>query len=311
MAMGIDTGCGISADKLATVFEAKASTKAYGSGIGLAHAKTMIKNMGGEINIISTIGIGTTVSIILPSIPAPRWFASHIDITESQLIVVLDDDESIHGTWDTRIKGHFPSIEIIHFRRGQDFVEWYRAHKNQDILVLSDYELLGELKTGLDILEEFKIKNAVLITSHYEKEDILKRCVSAQIRLLPKNLVTYIPLTLKIVKEESSTPELVDCILIDDDPTIRGLWVMKANFKSKKLIVFDSIASANKKVFDYDRSTPIYIDSNFENEQNGEDYAKLLYEKGFKTIYLATGHDPSQFKLMYWITAIVPKNVPF
>ena len=67
-----DTGIGIPAHKLASVlkpFEQVEShyTKEYeGTGLGLSITKELIEMHGGNIHISSTIGIGTTVSVLLP-----------------------------------------------------------------------------------------------------------------------------------------------------------------------------------------------------------------------------------------------------
>ena len=63
-----DNGCGISRYDLPKIKEKfyKANHSVRGSGIGLAVTDEIIKMHNGEMNIESTIGEGTTVSIILP-----------------------------------------------------------------------------------------------------------------------------------------------------------------------------------------------------------------------------------------------------
>lgn len=63
-----DNGCGISKYDLPKVTEKfyKANNSVRGSGIGLAVTNEIIKMHNGEINFESTVGEGTTVSIILP-----------------------------------------------------------------------------------------------------------------------------------------------------------------------------------------------------------------------------------------------------
>ena len=68
----IDTGIGMNQDQIGKVFEeftqAEASTsKEYGgTGLGLPISKKMTEMMGGEINVESKEGKGTTFSIIIP-----------------------------------------------------------------------------------------------------------------------------------------------------------------------------------------------------------------------------------------------------
>jgi len=63
-----DTGCGISNDKLDKIFYRSYSTKAEGkgAGLGLSVCKTIIKELGGSIDIDSKAGRGTVVSLTLP-----------------------------------------------------------------------------------------------------------------------------------------------------------------------------------------------------------------------------------------------------
>lgn len=61
-----DSGCGISLENIAGVFEPYYTTKYQGSGLGLMVVKRIIQTHGGEINIHSKPGAGTTVEILLP-----------------------------------------------------------------------------------------------------------------------------------------------------------------------------------------------------------------------------------------------------
>lgn len=313
-----DDGCGIPKDKLSEVLDPGVSFKKKGSGLGLSYAKDIVETSDGILELHSIDNEGTSVNIILPRVSAPSWFISTISIEPNSQVIVLDDDESIHGAWNARLKELPLTIPILHFNKSKEFVDWYELNRSLPVLVLSDYELLGELNTGLDILEELKIGNrAILITSHYEESEIIERCMASHIFLLPKSLVAHIPIELKPeIKTRSNNFsneffEECDYILIDDNSLIINIWLMKAETYHKKVIVFSSITDAEREIFKYDRNVPVYIDSTLENNIKGEIYAKKLYELGFKTIYLATGHDSKQFPLMYWIKAVVGKTPPF
>lgn len=66
----IDTGVGIPPDELERLFEPFVTTKSQGTGLGLANAKRVLEQHGGEISIESTVGTGTKVSLRLPVSPA-------------------------------------------------------------------------------------------------------------------------------------------------------------------------------------------------------------------------------------------------
>ena len=63
----VDTGIGMDAQALARLFEPYFSTKAAGTGLGLTIAKRNVELMGGRIAVESRRGVGTTVSLDLPS----------------------------------------------------------------------------------------------------------------------------------------------------------------------------------------------------------------------------------------------------
>lgn len=67
-----DTGPGMDETALARAFEPYFSTKTGGSGLGLANAKRNIEREHGTIAIASTPGAGTTVTVTLPLVAAPR-----------------------------------------------------------------------------------------------------------------------------------------------------------------------------------------------------------------------------------------------
>ena len=62
-----DTGRGIPADELPKIFERfHKGRDSHGSGLGLAIARTLVLAHGGEIQVQSTVGKGTTVTVSLP-----------------------------------------------------------------------------------------------------------------------------------------------------------------------------------------------------------------------------------------------------
>jgi PAS domain S-box-containing protein len=80
-----DTGIGIPADKLETIFEKftqadSSITRKYGgSGLGLAIARACAEKMGGTIEVESQLGVGTTFQVTLPLKNATR----HITVDEA------------------------------------------------------------------------------------------------------------------------------------------------------------------------------------------------------------------------------------
>lgn len=61
-----DTGVGISSDELGQIFEPYHTTKEDGSGLGLMVVQRIIQDHGGEIDVISKVGTGTSFTVLLP-----------------------------------------------------------------------------------------------------------------------------------------------------------------------------------------------------------------------------------------------------
>jgi signal transduction histidine kinase len=64
-----DTGCGISPELQARIFEPFVTYgKSKGTGLGMAIAKSVVEAHAGSIALRSTVGVGTTVEISVPTL---------------------------------------------------------------------------------------------------------------------------------------------------------------------------------------------------------------------------------------------------
>ena len=61
-----DTGNGIAAERLATIFDDYYTTKKQGLGLGLALSKKLVEQLGGTISVTSQVGVGTTFTLAFP-----------------------------------------------------------------------------------------------------------------------------------------------------------------------------------------------------------------------------------------------------
>ncbi|HEY5523543.1 MAG TPA: ATP-binding protein, partial [Desulfuromonadaceae bacterium] len=64
-----DQGGGISPDDIGKIFQPYFTTKDVGIGLGLAITERIIKEHGGGIEVESTVGTGTTITVSLPLQP--------------------------------------------------------------------------------------------------------------------------------------------------------------------------------------------------------------------------------------------------
>jgi len=64
-----DTGTGISSSEADKVFNPFFTTKAAGTGLGLALTHKIVEDHGGQITLRSAPGVGTTFRVVLPVAP--------------------------------------------------------------------------------------------------------------------------------------------------------------------------------------------------------------------------------------------------
>ena len=268
-----------------------------GSGIGIYSARKMVEKWGGRLHIESEWKKGSAFFILLPKEEAPSWFVPEIKIRSNMKIVILDDDIAIHEIWKDHFDSHHSNntdtdVELVHFSSSKDLKKWHLQNSSQNVLYLMDYELIGERETGLDLIEKLRLNNqAILITSHFEHTEIRERCRNLCVKLIPKELAPFVPIS----SREVLSP---DAILIDDDvELIHAIWKSKAGQNNKVLYCFASIDDFLNECKEFDKKTPIYVDSRLANNVKGEIEARKIHDRGFREIYLASGDDSLKEKI--------------
>src|SRR3990167_4313681 len=168
-----------------------------GTGLGVFHAKKTIESAQGALSIISKEQSGTTVTITLPKAISPSWFVNQINLKNIFVIVILDDDDSIHRLWETKLSDYAHLITILHCRRQSELACYVQSRNSNDLintLFLIDYELVGQAYNGLELIVSFKLNHqSILITSHHEDRYLLNRITQEKIKLIPKSIVQYAP----------------------------------------------------------------------------------------------------------------------
>ncbi|KTC87671.1 sensor histidine kinase [Legionella drozanskii] len=300
-----DNGCGIPSHILPKITQPGFSfNKKTGAGFGLAHANQYLNQLKGTMNIDSQENIGTKITVRLNRSQPPIWFCDQIKIKHNINIVILDDEPSIHDSWEDRFES-FPTVNIIHCYSVTELLKNNISKVNQ--LYLIDYELGTYDQSGLDVIEELNLTDkAILVTSCFEDINIRKRCEVIGVQIIPK---AYVPYT-KIMPFSNNEPQS-NFVFIDDDEMMRTTWRFAAEDAKQTISTYSSFADFINEIDSYSKNTVIYIDSDLGNNVKGEECAKYLFDKGFTKVHLSTGHSKDQFKDMPWIKTIVSKEPPF
>jgi len=174
-----DNGVGIPKEYLSKIFDPYFTTKAKGSGLGLATCYSIIKNHGGVIHISSRVGQGTTFYVYLPAIEAGKDAPNpteHAHFVRKGKILVMDDDELIRNIAGDMIKalGH----EVESAEHGTEAIEKYKAAMESgnpfDIVIL-DLTIRGGMG-GRDTIERLIAINTdikAIVSSGFSGDSVI------------------------------------------------------------------------------------------------------------------------------------------
>lgn len=245
-----DTGKGMTPEMVDKIKNNIAFTegKKDGHGIGLGQVHATLNRNFAEMDIISEIGKGTQFIIKFKKSIPPNWAAQTIEITPKDKIIIVDDDPSIHGDWGFNFEPiieKYPSISIHNFYESQkalDYIHSLPLDEQNNILLLSDFELAHDARNGLNVIEESKVKRAFLVTSHCNEPDIQQALITLNAKLLPKKLNQYIPIVVLENKVEYSATTLkeVDGIWLDDDAGFTWTHEQDLVMSGKKVDIYRS-----------------------------------------------------------------------
>ncbi|CAO5237048.1 PAS domain S-box protein [Frankia sp. AgKG'84/4] len=137
-----DSGSGMTAATLSRAFEPFFTTKAKGegSGLGLATVYGIITQAGGHAEICSDVGLGTTVSILLPAVDSvavtPEPTSDARALTGTETILVVEDERAMREV--TRRLLARNGYRVLAAADGHHASELASAHPGEIQLLLTD-----------------------------------------------------------------------------------------------------------------------------------------------------------------------------
>lgn len=315
-----DTGKGMPPELIAKIMNKMAFTegKKEGHGIGLTQVWDTINKSHGEMHIDSVIGKGTNLILTFPRANAPSWLAEEVILNPDDTVIILDDDASIHGAWQTRFESILDkksSITRKHFREGKEALEFIHSFPDAEkskLFLLSDYELLKQELNGLHVIEKSGVSRSILVTSHYADPIIQEQAAKTNTKILPKELASEVPIHITETGEtevKESTVNRVDVVLVDDDEALSDNMVNYI-FQDKVVDQYLKPEDLLNNIHRYSNDTKIYLDNNYDNSWlTGLNVAKELHEKGFKHLYLLSGNEFEKEALPPYLTAILKTDI--
>jgi PAS domain S-box-containing protein len=282
--------------------------KKDGHALGLTQVYDTVTQYGGEVDVLASAQNGTYIVLKFPVISSSNWLATDIKITVDDLLVIVDDDKSIHAAWDSKFKPIIqksPSIKVKHFAQGADVIAFLQSlteEQKQNTLLLTDYELIGQNLNGLDIIERAEMTRAVLVTSHASKPEIQEYIINAGIKGLPKELVSLVPILVdkKLIPESRK----VDMVWVDDRMDFIQP-IIDAYYKDLVIDTYTDPRVFMEEVIQYPKDTRIILDTTFYDEVNDDIFfgfdglilASKLHKMGFTNLILYSGAKDGEFTI--------------
>ena len=178
-----DTGCGMSKEILAKIFDPFFSTKFTGRGLGMSAVLGIVRGHKGALKVYSEPGKGTTFKILLPASEKPAQLFNGTVQEEhwegSGTVLLVDDEESARGVGIEMLKesGFTPLTAVD----GREALEVYRAHPEIAFVIL---DLTMPKMDGEQCFRELKKINPavkVIISSGYNEFEVTQRFAGKQV----------------------------------------------------------------------------------------------------------------------------------
>jgi len=192
-----DTGCGMSPEVKARVFEPLFTTKGQGkgTGLGLSVVRGIIDQAGGRIEIASEVDVGTTLRIYLPVDDAPAEPIADIARAGSQgteKIVVVDDDAHVRQSISRALRHR--GYDVLEATDGRAALKLLHDHGRDVALLVTD--VVMPVMDGRELVEMARARRPtlpVLYISGYTDDAVLRHGVErAEVAMLEKPFRGYV-----------------------------------------------------------------------------------------------------------------------
>jgi CheY-like chemotaxis protein len=172
-------------------FEPFFSTKRpRGRGLGLSSVYGIVRQSGGHLSIDSTVGVGTSLSIFLPSCVAPIRvevpMSTLAPTARAETILVVEDEEVVRMLTAQVLRR--AGFTVIEAENGRVARERARAWPGRIDLVLSDVVMPGETgpEVAAALLAERPGTRVLFMSGYTEDSEVLRGLREKRLELLRK-----------------------------------------------------------------------------------------------------------------------------
>jgi len=197
-----DTGHGMTDEVKAHIFEPFFTTKEVGkgTGLGLATVYGIVKQADGHISVTSQVGIGTTITILLPAIavaPSPPKSSIKIVPKGAETILVVEDEDEVRRL--VRMSLEMQGYTVLEAGTGTDAIRILDAHSGEIQLLVTDV-IMPDLG-GRNLADAVRARRAgikVLYMSGYTDDAMIRHGISEALHAFLQKPFTPLLLARKV-----------------------------------------------------------------------------------------------------------------
>ncbi|PLX50618.1 MAG: hypothetical protein C0613_03615 [Desulfobulbaceae bacterium] len=182
-----DTGVGMNTKTVSKIFDPFFTTKEQGkgTGLGLAMAYNIVKQLGGFMDVYSEEGMGSTFTVYLPQLTVEAQPVAPVERPEvprgQGTILVVDDDDLIRSTATEILQSL--GYTVLTAKNGREAVDVYRQQQHAVSAVLLD--MVMPVMSGREAYVEMKKINSqvkVLLVSGFRKDSRIDEVLALGVR---------------------------------------------------------------------------------------------------------------------------------
>jgi CheY-like chemotaxis protein len=185
-----DTGTGIPPEVQARMFEPFFTTKGVGkgTGLGLSIVHGIVTAHEGQIEVASTVGKGTTFTLIFPLLDFNRSFAPEVPLSHeggSETLLIVEDEPHLRMLLSKMLRSK--GYKVLEASDGLEALTLFDKHKDEIHLVITDmgmptmdgYQLLNKIQRK-------KTQAKVAVMSGYMDTEQNQRLAKAGVDVISK-----------------------------------------------------------------------------------------------------------------------------
>jgi len=176
-----DNGGGIKPEHLERIWDPFFTTKKHGTGLGLATVLSIVRKLGGEIGLQSTVGVGTVFSVFLPLADQPVEVQARPAPSlrfGTGRVLFMDDDEHICALTSSMLQSLDYKFDIA--KNGDDAITLYKRYLNigrpYDAVIM-DLTVVGGMggEEAFRVLHELDPGVRAIVSSGYDNEEMARQ----------------------------------------------------------------------------------------------------------------------------------------